>query len=290
VARATSRATELAFVGLSFVDVPADAQPASRAASIGPAADGGPAVQRWIEATLPEDVRALFRSDAPLLGSAMRDVHVAHGVSWFALLTDDELLRWRSRPLAELTSEGPPLRGLAQIASPATEIFWADLGLAFESFALVFDRDIAPRLEQLSGEFDRLVEEVSWVAPCTALGDTELSFALGAHGRVLGERVVVGVGDPATPSVLRAASKSLHEHAVRASAQALSLHGAAWAQVEAVALELGQRVARGTALEREHARWCEAVDRTGLEEPAELAEILDLALRKLNEVSATRSR
>lgn len=269
MARPAPKTTELAFTGLCFVDVPADAPPAARAASLGPGSTGGAEVQRWAEATLPDGVRTWFAADAALLSAATRDVRVAHGLSWFALVTDDELSRFRSRPIGALAQESPTLGALARLDSPAVEIFWADLGLSLEAFTPVFDRELAPRLARCAEEFDRLVAGLSFAAAWLRLSETELSFALGAHGRVLGERVVVGLGDPANPSVARAASKSLHEHAVRASASALEQRGepAGWPQVEAVALELERRLVRGTALEEEHLASWAAVDREGLEAP-----------------------
>jgi hypothetical protein len=276
VARPAPRATELAFVGLSFVDVPPDAPPAARAASLGPESCGGRDVQAWVQATLPDEARAWFAADAELVGAATREERVAHGLSWFALVTDDELGRLRTRPLAELGAEGPTLRTLGGLGSPAAEIFWADLGLSLEPFTPVFDRDLAPRLTRWAAEFDRLVAGLSLRADWLRWEETELSVALGAPGRVLGERVVVGLGDPAHPDVARAASKSLHEHAVRACARALERRGepAAWAQVEAVALELGRRVVAGTDLERDHLLWWTSVDRSGLEAPDAIEEVL----------------
>jgi hypothetical protein len=277
VARPVPRATELAFTGLSFVDVPRDAPPAARAASLGPASSGGREVQRWIEAVLPEQARAWFAADAPLLSAATREVRVAHGLSWFALVTDEELTRLRSRPLAELGAEGPTLEALSRLDSPAAEIFWADLGLSVEAFTSAFAQEHAPRLARWAAEFDRVVAEISFGAGWLGLEETELSFALGVHGRVLGGRVIVGLGDPAEPSVTHAASMSVHERSVRASASALEQRGepAGWAQVEAVALELGRRLVRGTGLEREYLGWWATVDRSGLEAPRDLDGIVE---------------
>jgi hypothetical protein len=276
VARPAPKTTELAFTGLCFVDVPRDAPPAARAASLGPSSTGGEAVQRWAEATLPEAARQWFAADAALLSAASRDVRVAHGLSWFALVTEDELSRLRSRPLGELGGEGPTLDALARLDSPAAEIFWADLGLSLDAFTPVFDEQLAPRLLDWAAEFDRMVTELSFSADWLRLSETELSFALGTHGRVLGERVIVGLGDPSKPSVARAASKSLHEHTVRASATALEQRGdpAGWAQVEAVALALGRELVRGTGLEEQHLAWLAAVDREGLEAPRTLDEVV----------------
>ena len=282
MAAATSDAAELVFHGLAFVPIADDAPPAARAASL-----FNPPYCRWISECAGSNAVSWFEEDAALLTRLLAQEEVAQAVSCLALLhpTIDELLQKAPKPLLDLTAaevhHAGALALLRSLESAAVEILRADIALAAPAYRTAFNERVRPRLDRVAQAVEDRAATLRDMPPWLDLNTVELSLALGCCGRVLGDRVIVGVGAPdsddgaASAQVLRL---TIHERAIQRASRLLESRGlpSGWRDVEPLALAVEARIVRGTELEQNHLQWLASLSRAGLQpETAELKQQAD---------------
>ncbi|NUP04887.1 MAG: hypothetical protein HOW73_02375 [Polyangiaceae bacterium] len=288
--RAASRYEDLVFHGLAFVPPATGASAASRAASL-----YAPAYVAFAQGHMQAEAWSLFIEDAPVLSRLFAPVAVAHAIGFLAEL-HDEIGAFRAasrRPLDELAPEDVSsrvaLQALRSLPREPVEILRSDLALAATAFDTGYEAFLAPhamairevvdaRRSVLGAPFDRL-----------PLDEVHLSTTLGPRGRVFGSRVVVGTealpGQAVDPDPILVLA--VHEHVVHLTTLAFGRRGRApgWAEVEAVALSIEERLFIRTPLERAFEAWSGVLDRSGLADAAredlvelcaEVARVLDV--------------
>lgn len=199
--------------------------------------DAGVLAQRWASLADTSAIQVL-----PILHSSIDE------------FLDTARLELRELDASHVASEGA-LRTLRTVDETLVELLRADLALAARSYASFFAERIVAELSAMIGPMRAIARPMAAHLP----DSIEISSALGAHGRALADRIVVGAPlpwaeiEPASPIVL-----ALHEHLVHSS---MATGADRYAVTEWDALVRGAEImctAPGE-LATAHARWLEAL-------------------------------
>jgi hypothetical protein len=215
----------------------------------------------WSRTQLDPATQAMLEHDAALIGARWRARPGLDLLHEQVTLHADRasFRRTAGRSLAQLDPSevaAPDLlaRMLASPADPVIELLHACLALLDEPLADVL-RSCAPALERARAEVEVELDRLRPVLP--ALGQVELAWAMGRHGRVFGSggALRVSIGAPAAWNGLSPARQALlaaHEQLVASSAEPEYL-GQEWFALT----ELSRRMATldDAALRAAHAAW-----------------------------------
>jgi hypothetical protein len=164
-----------------------------------------------------------------------------------------EFRRTAARALAELRPEDvadPPLLRALQRLGPAGELVHASLGLLAAEFSAVWTDTLEPTLRRGLDELRPWLARLCEPVPGLASARIELVWALGARGRAMPTRILIGcpghLTDAIAPAIVAA-----HEHAVCTSGQ-VDHARAEWSALVRLARWLR---AAPASLRQAHARW-----------------------------------
>jgi hypothetical protein len=226
-----------------------------------------PRYVQWVRATLPPAAWAPLAEDAPLLTALYAQREQNRVLHALPRLHDSiaSFLASAHRPLESLDAHAVQdpalLRALLGLDRGLVEILRASMALTARAYREAHPDSIAPELAHACAAVMPWLEEGARVVPSFAAERVELVFALGARGRGLGERILVGA--PAAWNGLAPAAsavQALHEHAVHTAMRALSPRTGSherYVRAEWAALVALSRAMEGAreGLQAAHAQW-----------------------------------
>lgn len=216
----------------------------------------------WARSTFAPAVQRLLEEDAAVLAALWRG---EPGLDVLDALPElhgslAAFVRTAGRGLAAVTAEEvarPEVLRALQGLGAAGELVHATLGLLAREFARVHDERIAPRLVEEVGGIEEALAGLAAYVPGLAEARVEVVWALGARGRAMPGRILIGRA-PCAPIV------AAHEVAVCASGQVEHVR-AEWAAL----VRLAGWLRGAPAGPREaHARWLAGLELAGLVERA----------------------
>ena len=217
---------------------------------------------RWARSGLSAGAVEAIAEDAAVLSAlhaAEPHVESVHALPFLHARIED-MLRSAARPLEELTradvADAGVLEALRSVDAKLVEILRADLALAGAAYARAFEERIRPALERACDALRDAYAIACDLMPSLLTARVELAHPLGARGRVIRDRIVVGAPaewNDVTPE--SAIVLAMHERAV-------SLARGEWADVEWHALrEVARRVEHAPeSLADAHRRWLDGLD------------------------------
>lgn len=222
----------------------------------------------WARECFSAESVATLEHDAALIAERWRTdrrLDVLHGM--FALHRDlDAFRRTCARSLAELENgdvRSPGLLALlrADAIAPIAELLHTTLALLADEFSAVLAR-VEPQLESARTQLEPLAARLATIVPGFEDARIELVWALGMHGRVFRDRILVGA--PASwcgCSPERQAILAAHEHCVRAC-EADDYVSSEWSALTSLARQMSQL--DDLPLRDAHASWLAQLDLDGL--------------------------